>query len=76
LPTTCAATLRPSANVTCTDVTPLTMWALVTIRPSPSSTKPEPLEMLNSLPELVSNAPGAGCTVLARTATTPWATRS
>jgi hypothetical protein len=36
LPTTLAATVRPSAKVTCTSVTPLTTRALVTTRPSPS----------------------------------------
>jgi hypothetical protein len=76
LPTTCAATLWPSENVTCTAVTPLTTWALVTTRPSSSRTKPEPLETLSSLPASDWKAVVPGWTVLARIATTPGAARS
>ena len=76
MPTTVAATVGPSGKVTCTAVTPLTTCALVTIRPSPSSTKPEPVVTLKSLAGSAWNAAAAGCTEFARTATTPSVARS
>jgi hypothetical protein len=75
LPSGFALTVRSSENVTSIDVAAATTCALVRIRPSSSSTKPEPVASLGRVVSYTSNGVGSVRSVCARMKTTPGASR-